>query len=81
MKTNDEKMILQEFEKGNFSSIAELKKGKQKYHDEAKYTLSKSKTINIRITEKDLKKIRAIAVSQGLPYQTFISHVLHRISN
>ena len=80
MKPNEEKNILSEFEKNSFSSIKNAKKASGQYKDYAKHTLKKSKNINIRITEKDFRKIKAIAVAQGMPYQTFITHVLHKIS-
>jgi predicted DNA binding CopG/RHH family protein len=36
------------------------------------------KRINIRISEKDLIKLQRRAVKEGLPYQTFISSILHK---
>jgi predicted DNA binding CopG/RHH family protein len=38
----------------------------------------KSKNINIRINEYDLESIKEQSSKEGLPYQTFISSVLHR---
>lgn len=38
----------------------------------------KSKNINIRISQYDLEKIKEQSVQQGLPYQTFITSILHR---
>lgn len=37
----------------------------------------KSSRTNIRVNEKDMKAIRQLAESVGMPYQTLISHVLH----
>ena len=40
----------------------------------------KRKSINIRVFESDVDKIKAIALSEGLPYQTFITSVLHKVA-
>ncbi len=44
----------------------------------AKNTFSKTQTINIRISERDLLRIKAKAVREGIPYQTLISSTLHK---
>jgi len=38
----------------------------------------KTKNINIRISEYDLKKLREKSEEEGIPYQTLISSVLHK---
>lgn len=79
MKLNkEEKEILNAYEKGNFVSVANLKRESEKYRDYAKSTLQKNKRINIRISERDLIHIQRKAVEEGLPYQTFISSILHK---
>jgi predicted DNA binding CopG/RHH family protein len=54
------------------------KKQKKKYEEYARSSLSKQKRINIRMTERDLKKIQAKAVEEGLPYQSLISMLIHK---
>lgn len=76
--SKEEKEILNAYEKGNFSSVPNLKKGIAKYKDYAKDTLQKNKRINIRISKRDLMHIQRKAVEEGLPYQTFISSILHK---
>ena len=41
----------------------------------------KNARINIRISQFDLDRIKRIAVSEGLPYQTLISSILHKYVN
>ena len=42
----------------------------------------KTKNINIRISEYDLEKLREKSASEGLPYQTLISSIIHKyVSN
>ncbi len=76
----EEKEILKDFDEGKFKQIENFDKEKRKYQDYAKFTTAKSMTINIRISAKDMQKIRAIAAEKGLPYQTFITSVLHQYS-
>jgi len=38
----------------------------------------KTKNINIRISEYDLEKLRKKSKTEGIPYQTLISSVLHK---
>jgi predicted DNA binding CopG/RHH family protein len=79
MKLNkEEKEILNTYEKGDFSSIPNVKKEIEKYREYAKSTLQKNKRINIRISERDLVHLQREAVTEGLPYQTFISSILHK---
>lgn len=54
------------------------KKEKKQYEEYARYSLNKQKRINIRMTERDLKKIQAKAVEEGLPYQSLISMLIHK---
>lgn len=79
MKLNkEENEVLNAYEKGNFSSIPNVKKEIEKYREYAKSTLQKNKRINIRISERDLIHLQREAVVEGLPYQTFISSILHK---
>jgi predicted DNA binding CopG/RHH family protein len=54
------------------------KKEKKQYGEYARYSLSKRKRINIRMSERDLKKIQAKAIEEGLPYQSLISMLIHK---
>jgi predicted DNA binding CopG/RHH family protein len=74
----EEKKILDSFERGEWHSVKNLKKEIEKHQQYARATLSKDKRINIRISSKDLEEIQAIAVEDGIPYQTLISSILHR---
>jgi predicted DNA binding CopG/RHH family protein len=54
------------------------KKEKKQYEEYARNSLTKQKRINIRMTERDLKKIQARAIEEGLPYQSLISMLIHK---
>ncbi|MCX6791077.1 MAG: hypothetical protein NTV62_02700 [Candidatus Gribaldobacteria bacterium] len=74
----NEQKVLKDFEAGKLKSIKDVKKETQKYKGYAKQTLNKPKNINIRISSRDLQKIKAKAVEKGMPYQTLVSSTLHQ---
>lgn len=73
-----EEKLLKDFEAGDFASIKNTKKEISKYKEYAQSTLGKTRNINIRLSNRDLQKIKSLAVEKGLPYQTLISSLLHQ---
>jgi len=73
-----EEEILKDFNKNQFISVADKKKQIANLHTYAKNTLNKTKNINIRLTLKDLQKVKAKAMEKGIPYQTFVSSIIHQ---
>ncbi len=71
----EEQQILTDFDENQFVEIVD---DQEKYQRYAEITLSKSKNINIRLSEKVLFKLKAKAASTGIPYQTLASSVLHQ---
>jgi predicted DNA binding CopG/RHH family protein len=76
--TKEEKSILEEFEKGVFQTIPDVNKAKKVYEKIAKNTLSKTKNINIRLSERVVARLKTKAAQEGIPYQTLASSVLHK---
>ncbi len=73
----DERELAESLE--NEEWVSDLtKKEKKQYQEHARYSLNKRKRINIRMTERDLKKIQAKAVEEGIPYQSLISMLIHK---
>jgi len=74
----EEREILEAFEADQLKSIknkdAELKKH-QKY---AETTFKKDQRINIRISSRDLQALKKRALTEGIPYQTLVSSILHK---
>jgi predicted DNA binding CopG/RHH family protein len=82
MKLNkQEKQIVESVERGDWRSVRGVKKQIKRYQEYAKATVRKDKRVNIRMSEKDLIRIRKKAMEEGLPYQTLISSILHRYAN
>lgn len=75
----DERELAESLEKGEWISDLD-KKEKKKYEAYARYSLNKQRRINIRMTERDLKKIRAKAIEEGIPYQSLISMLIHKFN-
>ena len=76
--TKEEKQILEDFEKGEFKPVKNEAAQKRKYRKYAQFTLSKTRNINIRLSEKDLLKLKSKAIEEGIPYQTLVSSILHK---
>ena len=84
MKTKlskEEKGILESFEKGEWVPVADFSKRKKELMEYARNTLRKDKRLNIRISERDLMELQRKAVKEGLPYQTYVSSILHKFVN
>jgi predicted DNA binding CopG/RHH family protein len=73
-----EQDILDSFERGEWTPVANREQEIARHVQYARNTLAKDKRVNIRISSKDLEEIQAIAVEEGLPYQTLMASVLHR---
>jgi predicted DNA binding CopG/RHH family protein len=73
----NEKDLARSLEKEEWISDLTTKERKQ-YEEYARYSLNKKRRINIRMSERDLKKIRAKAIEEGIPYQSLISMLIHK---
>jgi predicted DNA binding CopG/RHH family protein len=47
----------------------------------ARNTLRKDKRLNIRISERDLIELQRKAIKEGIPYQTYVSSIIHKFIN
>ncbi|MCY4132157.1 MAG: CopG family antitoxin [Nitrospira sp.] len=74
----EEVRILQDFERGELTSINNFKEAKRQLEEAAHEFLQKDKRINIRISSRDLNSLQKRAAKEGMPYQTLISSTLHK---
>ena len=77
----EEKEILESFERGDWKSVPHLNERKKQLKEYTRATLRKDKRLNIRISKRDLNELQRRAVHEGLPYQTYISSLLHKFVN
>ncbi len=75
----EEQEILDAFDSGDMQPIPNAKEEIEKHRKYAAATFKKDKRINIRITSRDLAAIQKLAILDGIPYQTFIASVLHKL--
>ena len=75
---NYEEELMEALESKDIQSVENVKEEIEKHQTYARNTLKKDKRVNIRISSKDLEEIQVTAIKQGLPYQTFMSSVLHK---
>lgn len=79
--TKEEQEILDSFEKDEWVPVKNLLKRKSELMKYARSTLKKDKRLNIRISERDLNELQRKAVTEGLPYQTYIASIIHKFVN
>lgn len=78
----EEEQVLTDFDAGDLKPVKQVSnKQTKEYVSYAKKTLEKARNINIRLTEKDLMKLRSRAAAEGVPYQTLVTSVLHRFAS
>jgi predicted DNA binding CopG/RHH family protein len=75
---NEERDILESYERGEWVQVKNTKKEIKKLQQYARNTLQKDKRINIRMSSKDLDQVQVIAAQEGIPYQTLVSSILHK---
>ncbi len=73
----EEQEINDAIEHGTLKSVPNLARRISEAKQIASNTLRKDARINIRIVSTDLNRLKQRAAFKGLPYQTFISSVLH----
>jgi predicted DNA binding CopG/RHH family protein len=77
MKEKDELELLTSIENGVWEAVSDG----TDYIAIAKNQLKKSQKISLRISENDLKGLQRRAFEEGIPYQTFITSILHKYLN
>lgn len=74
----EEKQLLEEIDRGEWKPVKNFAKAKKEAMEAARNTLNKTRNINLRLSERDVQKLKAKAVKEGIPYQTLASSILHK---
>ncbi|MFU8788359.1 MAG: CopG family antitoxin [Methylobacter sp.] len=77
---SEEQNLLEAFEAGEFQSIMTAER-KQFIEASAKQFCQQNKRVNIKVSESDLTALQKAAVQQGIPYQMFITSILHKYAS
>ena len=79
---DEEQQLVEGFEQaldnGTLKTIPDLEVRKKELQQAARNTLNKTRNINIRLTERDLHRLKSRAIEEGIPYQTLASSILHK---
>ena len=79
---DEEQQLVEDFEKaleeGTLESVPNLDARKKELQQIARNTLNKTRNINIRLTDRDLHRLKSKAIEEGIPYQTLASSILHK---
>lgn len=74
----EEEAILKDFDAGKYKPVANFAKRKRALMAAARETLNKTRNINLRLTERDLHRLKSKAIEEGIPYQTLAASILHK---
>jgi predicted DNA binding CopG/RHH family protein len=74
----EERELVNSIERGEWKRIPNFETEKKRFQEIARATMRKEKRVNIRISQKDLENLQVKALQEGLPYQTYISSILHK---
>ncbi len=77
----EEQELLSSIEKGAWKPVKNMAVEIREYAKYAKNTLKKDQRISIRMSKQDLVGIQSKAVSEGIPYQTLITSIVHKYVN
>jgi predicted DNA binding CopG/RHH family protein len=85
IESEEEINIINDVEEERFEPVTgkqfeELKHSLQATAKNTIEKLSKRKSITIRLLESDIDRLKAIALNEGMPYQTYISHIIHKVT-
>lgn len=67
-------------ERGEFVERVPREQAIKEWQAAVRNTLRK-KPITVRVQERDIAKIKAKALEQGIPYQTLVASILHRYAS
>ena len=85
IETQKELETIEAVEAGDYVSVdpeefSELQSSLKQAASNTIKKLSKRKAINIRLLESDIERVKAMALNEGMPYQTYLSHIIHKLT-
>ncbi|MBI5215337.1 MAG: antitoxin [Ignavibacteriae bacterium] len=80
-KDKSEEEIIDSFERDEWRSVSNLNTAKARFVKTARATILKKKRINLDIPEKDIVHLKAKSFEEGIPFEIFVSSILHKYAN
>ena len=74
----EELEILEAFESGTLERTKDADDLMQRHREYAAAMLRKDARINVRLTNRDLRRLQKRALAEGIPYQVLASSILHK---
>ena len=74
----EEQELLSSVERGEWQPATDADSLRREAVSTAEATLRKDRRMNVRISERDMRKLKARAAEEGIPYQTLVTMVLHK---
>jgi predicted DNA binding CopG/RHH family protein len=75
---DEEQQLIESLERDEWDPITDRETAVSQAIAVAQATLKKDRRMNVRISERDLKGLKARAAEEGIPYQTLVTMVLHK---
>ncbi|MFZ5859842.1 MAG: antitoxin [Spirochaetota bacterium] len=78
MTIDEDRELIQSVENGEWQPVKDFDSVREELVKAAKETALKDYRMNIRISKRDVELLKAKALEEGLPYQTFVTSILHK---
>lgn len=75
--TSDERALNRAIDSGAYVSAYSAAE-KRRFQAAAKQTFTKQRAVNVRISERNLARLKAVAARGGMSYQTFITALIQK---
>ena len=76
-----EKDLIESLENDEFEILPLTIEERERFIAAAANTGKKDQRMNIRMSQIDINKLKSKALSEGMPYQTLVSSILHKYVN
>ena len=74
----EERKLIESLEDDQWVPVSDAQTAISEAQAFARATLKKDRRMNVRISERDLKGLKARAAEEGIPYQTLVTMILHK---
>lgn len=74
----EEKELMESVERGEWKRTDNFEEEKKKAESAAKATFMKTEKMNIRMSKRDIDRLKIRALEEGISYQTLVSSIIHK---
>lgn len=77
----EEKELIESIHEAGYQPVEKMEEEVEAFRSMVEENVTRKKAINIRLLESDLLKIKAMALQEGVGYQTLIGSIIHKYAN